>query len=283
MAKRINFGKLQEVLPIPDLIGLQIDSYRDFLQKNVPPAERVNAGLQEVFNEIFPIESFDKHMSIEFVSYTLGEPKTDVIDCIKDGKTYSAPLYVDFLVKCNGSEIPERVFLGDMPMMTDGGTFVINGAERVIISQLHRSPGICFERTRHTNGKMLYSYRIIPDRGSWMEVQFDTNDNIYIYLDRRRRRRKFLITTFMRAIGYETNKDILSQSYEIKSYTPVQLLKEEDLTTLYTIDDVTGENDELILEELKPMSEKYCGLGTPMLPGFGSIHGKVPKVMVVSV
>ena len=92
MAKRINFGKLQEVLPIPDLIGLQIDSYRDFLQKNVPPADRVNAGLQEVFNEIFPIESFDKNMSIEFVSYTLGEPKVDVIDCIKDGKTYRAPL-----------------------------------------------------------------------------------------------------------------------------------------------------------------------------------------------
>ena len=260
MAKRINFGKLQEVLPIPDLIGLQIDSYRDFLQKDVPHDQRVNAGLQEVFNEIFPIESYDKHMSIEFVSYTLGAPKSDVIDCIKDGKTYSAPLYVDFLVKCNGSEISECVFLGDMPMMTDGGTFVINGAERVIISQLHRSPGICFERTRHTNGKMLYSYRIIPDRGSWMEVQFDTNDNIYIYLDRRRRRRKFLITTFMRAIGYESNKDILGQSYEIKSYTPAQLLKEEDLSVLYTIDDVIGENDVVLLEELKPMSEKSLQL-----------------------
>ena len=260
MAKRINFGKLQEVLPIPDLIGLQIDSYRDFLQKDVPPAERKNAGLQEVFNEIFPIVSYDKHMSIEFQSYVLGEPKTDVIDCIKDGKTYHAPLYVDFTVKCNDAETSERVFLGDMPMMTDGGTFVINGAERVIISQLHRSPGICFERTRHTNGKMLYSYRIIPDRGSWMEVQFDTNDNIYIYLDRRRRRRKFFITTFMRAIGYETNKDILGQSYEIKSYTPAQLLKEEDLTSLYTIDDVIDANDVVLLEELKPMSEKSLQL-----------------------
>ncbi len=260
MANRINFGKLQEVLPIPDLIGLQIDSYRDFLQKDAAPDKRANAGLQEVFNEIFPIESFDKHMAIDFVSYTLGEPKTDIIDCIKDGKTYSAPLYVDFMVKFNGSEIPERVFLGDMPMMTDGGTFVINGAERVIISQLHRSPGICFERTRHSNGKMLYSYRIIPDRGSWMEVQFDTNDNIYIYLDRRRRRRKFLITTFMRAIGFETNKDILGQNYEIASYTPVQLLKEKDLSSLYTIDDVIGENDVVLLEELKPMTEKALQL-----------------------
>ena len=260
MAKRINFGKLQEVLPIPDLIGLQIDSYRDFLQKDVPPAERKNAGLQEVFNEIFPIVSYDKHMSIEFQNYMIGEPKTDVIDCIKDGKTYHAPLYVDFTVKCNEAETSERVFLGDMPMMTDGGTFVINGAERVIISQLHRSPGICFERTRHTNGKMLYSYRIIPDRGSWMEVQFDTNDNIYIYLDRRRRRRKFYITTFMRAIGYETNKDILGQSYDIQSYTPAQLLKEEDLTSLYTIDDVIGENDVVLLNELQPMSEKSLQL-----------------------
>ena len=160
MAKRINFGKLQDVLPMPDLIGLQVDSYRDFLQKDVAPDKRANTGLQEVFNEIFPIESFDKHMSIEFVSYTLGDPKMDVIDCIKDGKTYSAPLYVDFVTKSNGTEIPERVFLGDMPMMTDGGTFIINGAERVIISQLHRSPGICFERTRHTNGKMLYSYTV---------------------------------------------------------------------------------------------------------------------------
>ncbi len=260
MAKRINFGKLEEVLPIPDLIGLQIDSYRDFLQKEVVTETRTNTGLQEVFNEIFPIESFDKHMAIEFVSYTLGEPKVDVIDCIKDGKTYSAPLYVDFMVKFNGAEIPERVFLGDMPMMTDGGTFVINGAERVIISQLHRSPGICFERTRHSNGKMLYSYRIIPDRGSWMEVQFDTNDNIYIYLDRRRRRRKFLITTFMRAIGYETNKDILSRNYKIESFTTAQLLKEKDLGALYTVDDVIGENDVVLLEELKPMTEKALQL-----------------------
>ena len=260
MSKRINFGKLQDVLPIPDLIGLQIDSYRDFLQKDVAPEKRVNTGLQEVFNEIFPIESFDKHMSIEFVGYTLGDPKMDVIDCIKDGKTYSAPLYVDFVTKSNGAEIPERVFLGDMPMMTDGGTFIINGAERVIISQLHRSPGICFERTRHTNGKMLYSYRIIPDRGSWMEVQFDTNDFIYIYLDRRRRRRKFLITTFMRAIGYETNKDILAQGYDIATYTISQLLKEKDLGSLYTVDDVLGENDVVLLEELKPMTEKSVQL-----------------------
>ena len=193
MTKRINFGKLRDVLEVPDLIGLQVDSYRDFLQRDVPPAERKNQGLQEVFNEIFPIESFDKQMSLEFVSYEIGaasEQKGDVVDCIKDGKIYDAPLYVDFLLKVNGAEVPERVYMGDIPIMTEQGTFVINGAERVIISQLHRSPGICFEKTRHTSGRTLYSYRIIPDRGSWMDVQFDINDYIYIYLDRRRRRRK---------------------------------------------------------------------------------------------
>ena len=112
MTKRINFGKLRDVLEVPDLIGLQVDSYRDFLQRDVPPAERKNQGLQEVFNEIFPIESFDKQMSLEFVSYEIGsssEQKGDVVDCIKDGKIYDAPLYVDFLLKVNGAEIPERV------------------------------------------------------------------------------------------------------------------------------------------------------------------------------
>lgn len=257
MTDRINFGKLQDVLPVPDLIGLQIDSYNNFLQKDVPPLERANQGLQEVFNEIFPIENFDKTMSIEFVSYTIGECKNDVVDCIKDGNIYCAPLYVDFLVKHNSVEIPERVFMGDIPLMTDAGTFVINGAERVIISQLHRSPGICFEKTRHNSGRTLYSYRIIPDRGSWMEVQFDINDYIYIFLDRRRRRRKFLITTFLRAIGYDTSRDILGGIYDVKSYSVASLLKQEDLSSFYTVDDITDDDDVLLIEELVQLNESH--------------------------
>ncbi|MCP3966021.1 MAG: DNA-directed RNA polymerase subunit beta [Lentisphaerae bacterium] len=255
MTDRINFGKLQEVLDVPDLIGVQINSYEDFLQKTVPAAMRKDQGLQEVFNEIFPIESFDKQLVIEFVEYSLGEPKYNVVDCIKDGNTYSAPLYVDFLLKNNGTEIPERVYLGEIPVMTDHGTFVINGAERVIISQLHRSPGICFEKEKHSSGRTLYSYRIIPDRGSWMEVQFDINDYIYIYLDRRRRRRKFLITTFLRAIGYETNKDILNKVYEVKSHSVSTLLKAKDLSVYNTVDDIINEDDIVILEELVQMNE----------------------------
>ncbi len=260
MTERENFGKLQDVLAVPDLIGLQLDSYRDFLQKDVPPEKRENKGLQEVFTEIFPIVSMDRQLSIEFVSYHIGEPKVDALDCIKDGNIYCAPLTVRFVVKNNGVEIPEDVYMGDIPMMTERGTFIINGAERVIISQLHRSPGICFEKTRHTSGRYLYSYRIIPDRGSWMEVQFDINDFIYIYLDRRRRRRKFLITTFLRAIGYETNKAILSEIYDVREHSVISLLKEKDLSAFYTVDYVTAEDDTIIINELVQLNESHLKL-----------------------
>ncbi len=259
MAERKNFGQLRDVLEMPDLIGLQVDSYDNFLQRFVPPAERKRQGLQEVFMEIFPIESFDKNMSLEFVSYEIGEcppQKSDVIDCIKDGKIYDAPLYVNFLLKVKDVEIPERVFMGDIPIMTEQGTFIINGAERVIISQLHRSPGICFERNRHTSGRMLYSYRVIPDRGSWMDVQFDQSGLIQIYLDRRRRRRKFYITTFFRAIGYPTNHDILKEFYTLKKVSVKTLLKEKDLSKYYTVDAVTNDAEEVIVGELLQLNEK---------------------------
>ena len=213
--------------------------------------------------EIFPIESFDKNMSLEFVSYEVGaidQQTNNVIDCIKDGKVYGAPLYVNFLLKVKGTETAERVYMGDIPIMTDSGTFIINGAERVIIRQVHRSPGICFEKTRHTSGRTLYSYRIIPDRGSWMDVQFDTNDCILIYLDRRRRRRKFYITTFLRTIGYPTNKDILSEVYEVKKFTLSYLLKQKDLTKFYTIDDITNERDEVLIDEFAKLDEHVLNI-----------------------
>ncbi|MDD5727984.1 MAG: DNA-directed RNA polymerase subunit beta [Victivallales bacterium] len=257
MTERISFGKLQEILEIPDLIGVQIDSYNDFLQKDIPSGQRANKGLLEIFNEIFPIESFDKQVVLEFVDYSLGESKYQFIECVKDGNTYSAPLYVDFLLKNNGAEIPERIYMGEIPIMTPQGTFVINGAERVIISQLHRSPGLCYESNKHSSGKTLYSYRIIPDRGSWMEVQFDINDYIYIYLDRRRRRRKFLITTFLRAIGYETNKDILAQAFEVSTWSVSSLLKQKDLSDYYTVDDIANEDDVVVLEELTQLNETH--------------------------
>ncbi len=260
MSNRKNFGKLRDVLEIPDLISLQVDSYNNFLQRFVPPEQRKRQGLQEVFMEIFPIESFNKEMSLEFESYEIGncdESRSHIIDCIKDGKIFDAPLYVNFLLRFKDHEVREKVYMGDIPIMTEQGTFIINGAERVIISQLHRSPGICFEKTRHTSGRTLYSYRIIPDRGSWLDVQFDINDCILIYLDRRRRRRKFYITTFLRAIGYPTNRDILNEVYQVVEKPVSALLKESELGKYYTVDDITNENDEVLVDGLVQLNEKH--------------------------
>ncbi len=249
MPERVNFGKLEDVLNIPDLIGVQLDSYRSFLQLEVPQEKRKNQGIQEIFNEVFPIESFDKQIRLEFVSYTVGTPKKGIVDCIKDGDSYQASLNAEFRLDNKGTITTETVQLGDIPLMTPRGSFVINGAERVIISQLHRSPGICFEKTKHSSGKDLYSFRIIPDRGSWMEVQFDINNLIYIYLDRRRRRRKFLITTFLRAIGFDTDRDMLEAAYELRKMTPAQLLKEDDVSVYYTLTPILDENGDVVIDK----------------------------------
>ncbi|MBO7146693.1 MAG: DNA-directed RNA polymerase subunit beta [Lentisphaeria bacterium] len=260
MLERVNFGQLREVLEIPDLIGSQIESYKSFLQMDTDPKQRKNQGLQEVFNEVFPIESFDKQMSLEFVAYYITPPKEDVVDCIKDGLSYQASLNVEFNLTVKDAVFNEIVPLSEIPMMTERGTFIINGAERVIISQLHRSPGICYEKTRHSSGRSLYSYRIIPDRGSWMEVQFDVNDLIYIYLDRQRRRRKFLISTFLRAIGFETNREMLSAAYEIKNMTPAQLLKQQDVSVFHTIEPVYSPDGALLIDECQQLDDTHVKL-----------------------
>src|SRR5439155_466492 len=178
------------------------NSYREFLQAEVPQSKRKNLGLQAVFTEVFPIESYDGKCVLDFHSYEIGEPKVDWLECLREGLTYGAPLYVTFLLKEEKGTKEEKVFMGELPLMTPQGTFVINGAERVIVSQLHRSPGLAFEATQHPNGKTLHSFRIIPDRGSWYEAQFDTSDLLYVYLDRKKRRRKFLTTTFFRALAF---------------------------------------------------------------------------------
>src|SRR5512139_2688731 len=186
MSERINFGKIKEAAESPNLIEIQLDSYVEFLQQNVPPSKRKETGLQAVFREVFPIESYDEKVTLDFVSYEIGEPKMAALECQREGQTFSAPLYVTFQLKEERGTKEEKVYMGEIPLMTPQGTFVINGAERVLVPQLHRSPGICFESTLHLNGKVLYSFRVIPDRGSWLEVQFDTNDLLYVYLDRRK-------------------------------------------------------------------------------------------------
>ena len=196
---RFSFSKFKESIDMPNLIEIQQNSYNEFLQKDTPPNKRENVGLQKVFTEILPIKSYDGTITLEFVSYAIGVPKYDIVECQQRGLTFSGALRVKFRLFEHEEVREEVVYLGNIPLMTVRGTFIINGAERVIVNQLHRSPGICFEKTLHPRGTTLYSYRIIPYRGSWLEVQFDIRDLLYLYVDRRRRRRKVLVTTFKSA------------------------------------------------------------------------------------
>ncbi|NNM31233.1 MAG: DNA-directed RNA polymerase subunit beta [Akkermansiaceae bacterium] len=238
MADRRYFGTIEEVIEPPNLIEVQSKSYEDFLQQDITPSQRTETGLQAVFKEVFPITSYDETIELDFISYDIEEPKMTALEALRTGETFSAALYVTFKLKDETGTKKERVYMGELPMMTRRGTFVINGAERVIVSQLHRSPGICFEKSIHLNGKILHSFRIIPDRGSWLEVQFDTNDLLYVYLDRRRRRRKFLASTFLRALGYPSERDLVSQFYKIQKLKLSDKMDEDDLHNLVLFEDV---------------------------------------------
>ena len=206
MPNRKNFAKLKELVDIPYLLEIQRESYEDFLQMDTPKTKRKPEGLQAVFEEVFPIESNDGNYKLEYIYYTVGRPKYDRVECQKRAVTYAAPLKIKVRLKTQKDTKEQEVYLGDLPLMTENGTFIINGDERVIVSQLHRSPGVSFEETLHPTGKRIYSGRIIPTRGAWMEFEFDANDVLYVFLDRRK---KVLSTVLLRALGYETNEDIM--------------------------------------------------------------------------
>lgn len=227
--QRVSFIEKKEIIDLPNLIEIQVKSYNQFLQSNKFPEERENIGLQEVFNEIFPIKSYDEKTILEFISYNLGVPKYIPEECIRRGISYNVTLKVKFRLTDETGIKEEEVYMGTIPVMTDKGTFIINGAERVIVSQLHRSPGICFEQERHTRGSVIYSFRIIPYRGSWLEGAFDTNDLIHIYIDRKKRRRKILATTFIRALGYSTNADIIEEFFPTRK---VKIKSEKEFAKL---------------------------------------------------
>ncbi len=267
--ERINFGKIKEIIAPPNLIELQTNSYKEFLQADQPPSKRKNLGLQAVFTEVFPIESYDGKCVLDFHSYEIGEPKVGWLECLREGLTYGAPLYVTFLLKEEKGTKEEKVFMGELPLMTPQGTFVINGAERVIVSQLHRSPGLAFEATVHPNGKTLHSFRIIPDRGSWYEAQFDTSDLLYVYLDRKKRRRKFLTTTLFRALAFldgeakgkdapprGTDEEILRLFYDVEELGVKEAEKREDLANKVLIEDVVDkEKDLVVARAFEPLSK----------------------------
>jgi len=219
MTNRKNFAKLKEVVDIPYLLELQTDSYKHFVQMDVPKTKRKPEGLQGVFEEIFPIESNDGNYRLEFVSYSIGKPKYDKLECQKRAVSYASPLKIKIRLRSRKDTKEQEVYLGDLPLMTDTGTFIINGDERVVVSQLHRSPGVSFEETMHTSGKRIYSGRIIPSRGSWLEFEFDANDILYVFIDRRK---KVLSTILLRALGYETNEEIMKLFTGVERARPLR-------------------------------------------------------------
>ena len=247
MVERKVFGKLKAVIQPPDLIEIQTRSYQDFLQLDVAPGKRDEKGLQAIFREVFPIDSYDGRYTLDFVKYELGEPKLDALAALADGSTFAAPLHATFRLK-DGDEIREEdVYMGEIPLMTRDGAFVINGAERVIVSQLHRSPGICSEKAQHPNGQTLFSVRLIPDRGSWIEIQFDSSDIMWVYMDRRRRRRKFYATTFLRSLGYGTDEDILKLFYTFKPLSVKKAHTADELEMLVMKEDLIDVESQAVL------------------------------------
>ncbi|MCZ0952859.1 MAG: DNA-directed RNA polymerase subunit beta, partial [Rhodospirillaceae bacterium] len=225
---RKNFGKLPPVLDVPYLLSIQLDSYRGFLQRNVPAEERIETGLHSAFNSVFPIVSYSGNAALNYLSYRLGEPVFDVKECQLRGLTYAAPLRVMVQLVIYDRDAPaskkkikdireQEVYLGEMPMMTEHGTFVVNGTERVIVSQLHRSPGVFFDHDKgktHSSGKLLFSARVIPYRGSWLDFEFDPKDCVFVRIDRRR---KLPVTILLRALDYD-NEQMLKMFFDINEF-----------------------------------------------------------------
>ena len=210
--QRINFSSIKNPLEYPDFLEVQLKSFQDFFQLDTPPEKRKNEGLYKVFAENFPIADTRNNFILEFLDYYVDPPRYSIQECIDRGLTYSVPLKAKLKLYCTDPDhedfetVIQDVYLGPIPYMTEKGTFVINGAERVIVSQLHRSPGVFFGKSMHANGTKLYSARIIPFRGSWIEFTTDINNVMYAYIDRKK---KLPVTTLLRAIGFESDKDIL--------------------------------------------------------------------------
>ncbi|SFU92190.1 DNA-directed RNA polymerase subunit beta [Halomonas korlensis] len=293
---RKDFGKLPQVMDVPYLLAIQLDSYYDFLQQDRSPEERLEVGLHAAFKSVFPIESFSGNAALEYVSYRFGTPAFDVKECQLRGVTYSAPLRVKVRLIIYDKESSNKaikdikeqeVYMGEIPLMTENGTFVVNGTERVIVSQLHRSPGVFFDHDKgksHSSGKLLYSARVIPYRGSWLDFEFDPKDSVFVRIDRRR---KLPATVLMRALGMSA-EEVLDEFFATSTFhieksgfsvelVPSRLRGE---TATFDIKDADGT---MIVEEGRRITQKHIRqlekvglerLDVPMEYLFGKILAK---------
>ncbi len=266
---RITFSSITSALKVPDLLNIQLESFEDFLQLRVSPSERENKGLQAVFNQNFPILDNKEFYRLDFLEYYIEKPRFSIAECEERGLTFSAPLKCKLRLSTKDDDtgeyvntVEQEVYLGNLPFMTERGTFIINGAERVIVSQLHRSPGVAFAQTLHPNGTPIYSARIIPFRGSWVEFATDINNILYVYIDRRK---KFPSTTLLRALGYESDDQILNLFDLIEVVSTKQLNNDKHSGRIAAndiIDTETGEIyaakdvelDEEIIQNIKSSS-----------------------------
>ncbi len=272
---RINFASTKNPMPFPDFLEVQLKSFRDFLQLDTPPEKRKKQGLYQVFAENFPITDTRNNFVLEFLDYYIDPPQYSIAECLERGLTYSVPLKAKLKLYCTDPDhedfatVIQDVYLGPIPYMTDQGTFIINGAERVVVSQLHRSPGVFFGQSIHANGTKLYSARIIPFRGSWIEFATDINNVMYAYIDRKK---KLPVTTLLRAIGLESDKDIIEKfdlAEEVK-LTPSNIKKilnrklaarvlhtwQEDFSDTDTGEVVSIERNETIVDRGEVLTEE---------------------------
>src|SRR5581483_2758175 len=259
--KQISFGKLEQGMEMPHLLDIQTQAFEALLQTDAAAHEREDVGLERVFKDLFPITDVHENFSLEFVRYSLGEPKYTVEECIERDMTYSAPLKATLQLvineEVNGVKRPrniieKEVYLGELPLLTPLGTFVINGAERVVVSQLHRSPGAVFEESTHPNGQRLISARIIPFRGSWVEFTVDIHDVIYVHIDKKK---KFPATALLRAFGYGSNSDILRLFFAVRE---LDLTKKREgrAENREVIGAIVAQNITLAGEEAQPDAPK---------------------------
>nr|MBN2276361.1 DNA-directed RNA polymerase subunit beta [candidate division Zixibacteria bacterium] len=263
MIEKISYQRTPDAAEMPNLLEVLIESYDNFLQKGVPPEKRVNQGLQQIFNEIFPVSDIHDNNTMEFVRYTLGTPRYSVDECRERNMTFAAPLRATLRLITKQGEgeekevkdiIEQDVYLGELPLITQWGTFIVNGAERVIVSQLHRSPGVFFDESVHPNGKLLFSARIIPYRGSWLEFVIDVSDIMHVHIDSRR---KLPVTTLLRAIGYPTDEELVNVFYKPKNLDisgKKEIKIDEHALAGETI--INEETGEIVIGTAEPLSEK---------------------------